>query len=99
MLYYLNAFCYKEFLCDVVTEQIWGFVHTGEGDRLLIDVLHNIFDFHQTVDVDTVALSRLLESFLLQGTAFLDFYLQYLCAFFQIEQSKTMNGKKIKKAL
>ncbi len=85
MGYCLEAYLYKEFSSDWLAEQIWSIVHTGSGDRPLTEVLWNSFDAHDTADVDTAALSLLLDNFLVQSAAFIDFYLLYLWMFFRQE--------------
>lgn len=97
--YYREAFCYKELLCDWTVEQIWAVVHTGGGDQSLLAILQNIFDDHQTAETDTIVLSFLVENFLLQGTAFVDFFMLYLAAFFRVEETKFISWKKLESAL
>lgn len=84
--YFRKAVGYKELITSWQTEEMWGVVRTGAGDRLLLDVLRNVYDEHETRDDEFLLLSFLLDSFLLQATAFLDFYTLYLCEFFQINR-------------
>jgi hypothetical protein len=81
--YYQDAFLYKQFSCDWLTEQMQGMRHTGSGDRRLLEVLENSLDAHDTRDVDAVIWSLLLDNYLVQAATFLDFYLLYIWAFFR----------------
>lgn len=97
--YYQRAFAYKDASVALSLEQLWSLVHAGEGDRPLLQVLGNIYDDHRIDDPHLALLSFTLESFLLQATAFLDFYMLHLSAFFHIADTDRMSGPKLIKAL
>jgi hypothetical protein len=86
--YFLSAYLYKQHMTSWHIEQVWGITDTSAGDRKLLDVLRNIFDDHQTSDTDLLLLSFLVDNFLLQATAFLDFYILYLCTFFHMPNTR-----------
>lgn len=97
--YYQSAFAYKDTSVALSLEQLWSLVHTGEGDRPLLHVLANIYDEHRIDDPHLALLSFTLENFLLQATAFLDFYMLHLCAFFHVDNTNRMSGHKLMQAL
>jgi hypothetical protein len=97
--YYQSAFAFKDAGVALSLEQLWSLVHAGEGDRPLLQVLANIFDDHRIDDPHLALLSFTLENFLLQATAFLDFYMLHLCAFFHIDDTYHLSGQKLMKAL
>lgn len=80
--YYLDAFSYKELFTSWCVEQIWSIVRTGSGERKLLEVLSNLYDNHDRREEDLLLLSFVLDNFLLQSTAFLEFYMLYLRLFF-----------------
>lgn len=80
--YYLDAFSYKELFTSWCVEQVWSIERTGSGERKLLEVLSNLYDNHDTREEDLLLLSFVLDNFLLQSTAFLEFYMLYLRLFF-----------------
>lgn len=97
--YYQAAFAYKDLTVTLLLEQLWSLVHVGAGDKQLLEVLANIYDDHRVNDEQLLLLSFTVDNFLLQATAFLDFYLLYLCSFFHIDNTKYMSGQKLMQAL
>lgn len=97
--YFQGAFAYKDASVALSLEQLWSLVHASEGDRPLLQVLANIYDDHRIDDPHLALLSFTLENFLLQATAFLDFYMLHLCAFFHIDDTNRMSGWKLMHAL
>lgn len=97
--YYQSAFAYKDASVALSLEQLWSLVHAGEGDRPLLQVLANIYDDHRIDDPHLALLSFSLENFLLHATAFLDFYMLHLCAFFHIDDTNRLSGQKLVQAL
>lgn len=88
--YYLEAFSYKELFTSWCVEQIWSITRTGNGDRKLLDVLSNLYDNHDKGEEDLLLLSFVLDNFLLQSTAFLDFYMLYLRLFFHVDKTSRL---------
>ena len=64
-----------------------------------MEVLKNIYDNNRVDDDKLLLYSLILESFLLQATAFYDFYMLYICSFFQIEQTNYFSERKFFSAL
>jgi len=97
--YYREAFSYKFYLATMHLEQIWSLTHIGQSDFTLNQVLENIFDLHQTIEDNILLFSFAFEGFIVQGNAFLDLYLLYLCHIFKIRDTNRMSGQKLLKAL
>lgn len=97
--YYQAAFAYKDLLVAYRLEALWSIVHAGSGDRLLPEVLANIYDEHDTSNEHIVLLSFALDDLLLQATAFLDFYMLYLRAFFRLSDTGKLSPHKLMQAL
>lgn len=97
--YYQAALAYKDLIVAFRLEELWCVVHSGPGDRPLLEVLRNVYDEHHTADEHITLLSFTLDDFLLQATAFLDFYMPYLRAFFQLSDDKKLSERKLMGAL
>lgn len=97
--YFGKAFAYKFHLANLHLEQLWSLTHLENHHRMLKDVLSNIYEFHQVVDDNLLLPSFAIEGFIIQGTAFLDFYMLYLCSVFKINETSYLSGKKFVKAL
>ncbi|MBW1994512.1 MAG: hypothetical protein JRI77_08685 [Deltaproteobacteria bacterium] len=97
--YFGEAFAYKFHLANLHLEQLWSLTHMGNHPATLKDVLNNIFDSHQFVDDNLLLHSFAIEGFIIQGTAFLDFYMLYMCSIFKISETSYLSGKKFIKAL
>jgi hypothetical protein len=97
--YFREAFCYKFYVATMHLEQLWALTYNRRDDFSLEQVLSNIFDNHKTSDEDLLLYSFALEAFIVQGNAFLDFYMLYVCCVFQIQETSYFPGKKLLKAL
>lgn len=97
--YFREAFSYKFYLSTMHLEEIWSLTHIRNTDYTLSQILENVFDLHQTADDDVLLFSFALEGFIVQGNAFLDLYLLYLCHIFKISDTNHMSGWKLLKAL
>lgn len=97
--YYREAFSYKFYLATMHLEQLRALSHLRENDFKLSQILENIFDTHRTTENDVLLFSFMFEGFIVQGNAFLDFYLLYLCHIFKIKDTNRMSNRKLQKAL
>lgn len=97
--YYREAFSYKFYLATMHLEQMWALKHIGQIDFTLRQVLENLLDLHKTTEDDVLLFSFAFEGFIVQGNAFLDFYLLYLCNIFKIIETNHMSSRKLLKAL
>jgi len=97
--YFRKAFAYKFHLANLHLEQLWSLTHIGNHAPTLRDILGNIFDSHQFVDDDLLLPSLAIEGFIFQGSAFLDFYMLYMCSIFKISETSYLSGKKFIRAL
>ena len=97
--YFREAFCYKFYVAAMHLEQLWALTHNRRDDFSLEHVLSNVFDNHKTSDGDLLLYSFALEPFIVQGIAFLDFYMLYVCCVFQIQETSYLSGRKLLKAL
>ena len=97
--YFREAFSYKFYLATMHLEQIWALSHIRKTDYPLNKILENIFDLHRTTENDILLLPSAIEGFIVQGNAFLDFYLLYLCHIFKIKNTNYMSGQKLLGAL
>ena len=78
IIYFREAFVYKFHLANLHLEQLWALAHIGNQPSLLREVLKNIFDVHQFREDNLLLPSFAIEGFIIQGTAFLDFYMLYM---------------------
>jgi len=99
IIYFREAFSYKFHLANLHLEQLWSLSHIGSQPALLKDILSNIYDSHQFTHDDLLLPSFAIEGFIIQGTAFLDFYMLYMCSIFRISETNYLSGKKFVKAL
>ena len=99
IIYFREAFSYKFHLANMHLEQLWSFDHIGSEPSLLNGVLSNIYDYHQFNHDNILLPSFAIEGFIIQGTAFLDFYMLYMCSIFKISETNYLSGKKFIKAL
>ena len=97
--YFRRAFAYKFHLTNLHLEQLWSLTHTGDQNLLLKEVLANIYDTHQFNDDNLLLPSFAIEGFIIQGTAFLDFYMLYMCSIFKINETNHLSGRKFLQAL
>lgn len=97
--YFREAFTYKFHLAALHLEEIWSLTHIGDSSPKLNDVLRNIFDLHEFTGDDILLHSFAFEGLILQSTAFLDFYMLYICAIFQISKTNRLNADKFIKSL
>jgi hypothetical protein len=97
--YFREAFVYKFYLANLHLDQLWSLSHLGKHPSTLKEVLSNIYDFHQFGDDNLLLPSFVIEGFVVQGTAFLDFYMLYMCYIFRINETNYLSGKKFIKAL
>ena len=75
--YYIKAVSYKFYLATLGLEQLWALSYTKREE--LVYALQNSLDKLECSDDEVLLSSFALESFLLQGRAFLDFYMLYIC--------------------
>jgi len=75
--YYIKAVSYKFYLATLCLEQLWALSYTKREE--LVYALQNSLDKLECSDDEVLLSSFALESFLLQGRAFLDFYMLYIC--------------------
>ena len=54
--------------------------------------MNNIYNSHQFSQDNLLLPSFAIEGFIIQGTAFLDFYMLYLCSIFRIKETKNLSG-------
>jgi hypothetical protein len=99
MKYYREAYCYKFYLSTMHLEELWALTHTKGTTFSLEEVLSNIFDNHRTSKEHLLLWSFVIEAFIVQGNAFLDFYMLHLCSIFQVEKVHYLSGKKLMNAL
>mgnify|MGYP000870219539 CR=1 FL=1 len=99
IVYFREASAYKFHLANLHLEQLWSLMHVGNQSPLLKDVLRNIYDTHQFAEDSILLPSFAIEGFIIQGTAFLDFYMLYMCSIFQISETNYLSGRKFLKAL
>lgn len=97
--YFREAFSYKFYLSSMHLEQLWSLIHIGKEAPLLKQVLINIYDAHRFNEDKTLLHSFTIEGFIIQGTAFLDFYMLYLCSIFKINETDRLSGRKFIKSL
>ncbi len=97
--YFGEAFAYKFHLANMYLEQLWSLTHLDNHPPALRDVLANIFDSHQFNENKQLLPSIVFEGFIIQGKAFLDFYMLYICSIFKIHETNHLSGKKLIKAL
>ena len=99
IVYFREAFAYKFHQANLHLEQLWSLTHIGNQFPLLREVLINIYDAHHVVEDSLLLPSFVIEGFIIQGTAFLDFYMLYMCSIFQISETNYLSGRKFLKAL
>ena len=93
--YFIESYLYKFYLANMHLEQLWSLASYHKTENLLLKILKNIFDEHDTSDNNTILYSFSLESFLIQATAFYHFYELYLYAFFKVENTRYHSEKKL----
>ncbi len=97
--YFREAFTYKFFLASLHLEELWSLSHLGDSPPGLKDILINIYDTHEFSNDNSLLPSFVIEGFIIQGTAFLDFYMLYMCTIFKINDTNRLSGKKFISAL
>jgi hypothetical protein len=97
--YFGQAFAYKFHLANLHLEELWALNHLGSQSYTLKEVLNNIFDMHHFSDDNLLLPSLVIEGFIIQGTAFLDFYMLYMCSIFNVSETSHLSGKKFIEAL
>jgi hypothetical protein len=95
--YYLRAVIYKFHLATLSLEQLWSLSHTKRDE--LLEALENSLDRLECSDDELLLMSFALEGFLLQGKAFLDFYMLYLCLFLRTGHAGSISRSKFNKAM
>jgi hypothetical protein len=90
--YFREAFNYKFYLANLHLEEIWSITHMESYDPLLLDILKNIYDDHIFTEDEIILPSFAFEGFILQGKAFLDFYMLYMCQIFKIDETHYLSG-------
>jgi hypothetical protein len=91
--YFREAFSYKFYLAAMHLEQIRALSHIGKTDYSSSRILENIFDLHRTTENGVLLFSFAFEGFIVEGNAFLDFYLLYLCHIFGIKVANRMSSR------
>lgn len=99
IVYFREAFTYKFHLTNLHLEQLWSLEHIGHQPILLKQILTNIYDTHQFGNDNPLLPSFAIEGFIIQGTAFLDFYMLYMSSVFKLKETNHLSGKKFIKAL
>ncbi len=97
--YFRAAYIYKFHLVALHLEELWSLTHLGNNPLSLSLLLHNVYDKHNTNDDHLLLSSMAFEGFVLQGKAFLDFYMLYLCAIFKIDNTSHLSKKRFLEAL
>lgn len=95
--YYLKAAIYKFYLATLSLEQLWALSY-AKRDKLFW-ALQNSLDRLDCSDDELLLSSFALETFLFQGTAFLDLYMLYLCIFFRTGHRGSISRGKFTKAI
>ena len=94
-----NAFGYKFYIANLHLEELWSITHMDNHSPTQKEVLFNIYDLHKFSDNNLLLPSFAIEGFIIQGTAFLDFYMLYLCSIFKINEISYISGRKFITAL
>ena len=97
--YFREAYCYKFHLANLHLEELWSLTHLGISQPTLRGLLSNIYDLHDTGDDFMLLPSMAFEGFVVQGKAFLDFYMLHACSIFRIDKTQRMSSKKFIRAL
>lgn len=92
--YFREAFSYKFHLTTLHLEQLWSLEHHSGRPTELYEVLSNIFDNHQFIEDNLSLLAFSIEGFIIQGSAFLDFYMLYICSLFRISGTDRLTSRK-----
>lgn len=97
--YFREAFNYKFYLANMHLEEIWSLTHMESFKPMLLDILKNIYDDHKFQKDEIILPSFAFEGFILQGKAFLDFYMLYMCEIYKIDETHYLSGEKFINAL
>lgn len=93
--YFGKAYMYKCYLTFLHLEQLWALNRMGNTSTMLLkDVLNNIYDSHHLIKDELLLASLAIEGFIIQGSAFLDFYILYLCSIFRIKVTGNLKPNK-----
>lgn len=97
LCYYLKAVSYKFYLATLSLEQLWALSYTKREE--LLYALQNSLDKLECSDDEVLLSSFALESFLVQGKAFLDFYMLYICLVLRTGHKGSISTDKFQKEL
>lgn len=95
--YYLKAVAYKFHLANLSLEQLWSLSDTKRQE--LLYALENSLDRLDVSDDELLLISFVLEGFLFQARAFLDFYMLYICLFLKTGHQGSISKERFFKAL
>lgn len=94
---YLKVVTYKFHLVNLNLEQLWALSHSKRNQFLF--VLENAIEKLEVSDDELLLISFVLEGFLFQARAFLDFYMLYICLCLKADHPVHMSTNKFFKAL
>lgn len=97
--YFREAYSYKFHLAALHLEELWSLTHIGTQSLSLGRILYNIYDEHGTDDDQILLASMAFEGFVLQGKAFLDFYMLHLCSICRIDDTSYLSKSRFLNAL
>jgi hypothetical protein len=97
LCYYLKAVSYKFYLATLSLEQLWALSYTKREE--LLYALQNSLDKLECSDDEVLLSSFALEGFLIQGWAFLEFYMLYICRALRTEHEGRISAHKFRKEL
>lgn len=92
--YYRKAFSYKFYIANLHVEQLWSINHSIDPPLTLLEILDNIFDDHNTLEKEMILLCFCFEGFIIQSTAFLEFYKLFICSILKIQDTSDLKGIK-----
>ena len=96
--YFLGAFLYKFQLANYSLEQLWT-IRDAKVEQNLFDIVRNSIDSLELTNDEVFLQSHVLEQFLFQSRACLDFFMLYLAHFLRTGHEGSMSQDKFYKRL